>query len=122
VAGLCGELFQKYWTNFRALNSIPRHDIGIAAFNAGDDMSTIQLYKEHPDTYKREILGIITQAQLTFLMDNLDEEFEEDEEYYLFPEMIDDLKTQGADSNLIALLEKALTGTPEGTDIFYMIE
>jgi hypothetical protein len=85
-------------------------------------MSLIQLYKEHPDTYKREILGTISQAQLDFLVDNLDEEFEEDEEYFLFRETLDDLKAQGADSHLIAMLEKALSGTPEGIDIFYLIE
>jgi hypothetical protein len=85
-------------------------------------MSTIQLYKEHPDTYKREILGTITKAQLDFLVDNLDEGFEEEEEYFFFRETLDDLKAQGADSHLIATLEKALSGTPEGVDIFYLIE
>ena len=85
-------------------------------------MSTIQLYKEHPDTYEREILGTITENQLDFLVDNLDEEFEEDGEYFLIPETIDDLKAQGADGHLIAILEKALAGTPEGTDIFCLID
>ena len=85
-------------------------------------MSSIQLYKEHPDTYKREILGTITEAQLDFLVDNLDEEFEEDEEFFLIPEILEDLKAQGADGHLIAMLEKALVGTPEGVDIFCLIE
>ena len=85
-------------------------------------MGTIQLYKEHPDTYKREILGAITENQLDFLVMNLDEEFEEDEEYYLMPETIDDLKAQGADSQLIAMLEKALAGGRDGVDILYLIE
>jgi hypothetical protein len=82
----------------------------------------IQLYTEHPDTYERQIIGAITEAQLDFLVDNLDEEFDEDEEYFLIRETIDDLKTQGADNHLIAMLEKALVGTPEGVDIFYRIE
>jgi len=85
-------------------------------------MGTIQLYKEHPDTYKREILGAITENQLDFLVMNLDEEFEEDEEYYLMPETIDDLKAQGADIQLIAMLEKALAGGRDGVDILYLIE
>ena len=85
-------------------------------------MGTIQLYKEHPDTYKREILGAITEDQLDFLVMNLDEEFEEDEEYYLMPETIDDLKAQGADIQLIAMLEKALAGGRDGVDILYLIE
>jgi hypothetical protein len=85
-------------------------------------MSTIQLYKEHPDTYKREILGTITQSQLSFLVDNLDDEFEDDEECFISPETVDDLKAQGADTHIIAMLEKALAGSREGVDIFYLIE
>ena len=84
-------------------------------------MSAIQLYKEHPDTYKREIIGTITEGQLDFLMENLDEEFEEDEEYFLNPDTVDYLKEQGADGDLIALLEKALAGTQDGVDIFYIV-
>ena len=84
-------------------------------------MSVIQLFKERPDTYEREILGTITEAQLDFLAENLDEEFEEDEEYFLSPETLDFLKEQGADGALIALLEKALTGAQEGIDIGYMV-
>jgi len=52
-------------------------------------MSAIQLYREHPDTYKREVVGTITENQLDFLMENLEEEFEEDEEYFLSPDTID---------------------------------
>jgi hypothetical protein len=84
-------------------------------------MSAIQLYKEHPETFEREILGTITENQLDFLMENLEEEFEEDEEYYLNADTVDYLKEQGADKELIAILEKALTGTPDGVDIFYVI-
>ncbi len=85
-------------------------------------MSAIQLYKEHPDTYQRENLGTITEDQLDFLMENLEEEFEEDEEYYLSADTIDYLKDQGADGDLIAILERALAGTQDGVDIFYLIE
>ena len=85
-------------------------------------MSAIQLYKEHPDTYKREILGTLTEKQLDFLMENLEEEFEEDEEYFLSLETVDFLKEQGADNDLIAMLEKALAGTQDGIDILYLVE
>jgi processive 1,2-diacylglycerol beta-glucosyltransferase len=85
-------------------------------------MSAIHLYKEHPETYEREILGTITDSQLDFLMENLEEEFEEDEEYYLNADTVDYLKEQGADQGLIAILEKALAGTQEGVDIGYMIK
>ncbi len=85
-------------------------------------MSTIQLYKEHPDTYEREMLGTITEDQLDFLMENLEEEFEEDEEYLLLPDTVEYLRDQGADSDLLALLEKALVDAQDGVDILYRIE
>ncbi len=85
-------------------------------------MSAIQLYKEHPDTYEPEAVGTITENQLDFLMDNLEEEFGEDEEYFLNADTLDYLKEQGADQGLIAVLEKALAGTQDGIDIFYVIE
>ncbi len=84
-------------------------------------MSAIQLYKEHPDTYEREIVGTITEGQLDFLMENLEEEFEEDEEYFLDSGTVDYLKEQGADGKLVAILEKALAGTQDGVDIFYLV-
>ena len=84
-------------------------------------MSAIQLYKEHPDTYEREIVGTITEGQLDFLMENLEEEFEEDEEYFLDSGTVDYLKEQGADGKLVAMLEKALAGTQDGVDIFYLV-
>jgi hypothetical protein len=87
----------------------------------GWNMSAIQLYKEHPETYKREILGSITEGQLDFLINNLEEEFEEDEECFLSPETLDYLRSQGADKVLIALLESALAGSREGIDIGYVI-
>jgi hypothetical protein len=85
-------------------------------------MSAIQLYMEHPDTYKRELLGTLTEDQLDFLVENLEEEFEEDEEYFLYPDTIDFLKEQGVDNNLLTMLQKALAGTQDGVDILYIVE
>jgi hypothetical protein len=85
-------------------------------------MNSIQLYKEHPETYKREILGTITKSQLDFLVDNLEEEFEDDEECFLSPDTLDYLRSQGADKDLISLLERSLTGAREGVHIGYLIE
>jgi hypothetical protein len=85
-------------------------------------MSVIRLYKENPQTYEREVLGTITENQLDFLMENLEVEFEEDEEYLLNAGTLDFLKDQNADKNLIALLEKALAGTRDGIDILYLLE
>ena len=85
-------------------------------------MSVIQLYKEHPETYRREVIGAITEEQLDFLVENFEEEFDEDEEYFLSPDTMDYLRDQGADPELLILLEKALAGTQDGIDIFYLIE
>ena len=85
-------------------------------------MSVIKLYKENPQTYEREVLGTITENQLDFLIDNLEEELEEDEEYLLNAGTLDFLKDQNADKNLIALLEKALAGAHDGIDILYLVE
>ncbi len=85
-------------------------------------MGIIRLYMENPQTYEREVLGILTEQQLDFLIDNLEEEFEEDEEYLLNADTLDFLKNQKADNNLIALLEKALVGTKDGIEILYLEE
>jgi processive 1,2-diacylglycerol beta-glucosyltransferase len=85
-------------------------------------MSTIRLYKQNCDTYEREVLGKITEQQLDFLMDNLEEEFDEDEEYFLSADTLEYLKEQGADGDLISMLNSALEGCRDGVDIFYLIE
>ena len=82
-------------------------------------MNTIQLYKENPDTYERELLGTVTEAHLDFLIDNLEDEFEEDEQYFINQSTVDYLRDQGADDDLISILEKALAGAPDGVEILY---
>jgi hypothetical protein len=85
-------------------------------------MSVIQLYREHPDTYGSEPLGTITESQLNFLVDNLEDEFEEDEDCFLSPDSFEYLKNHGADSDLISILERALAGNQDGVEIFYTFE
>jgi len=85
-------------------------------------MSAIHLFKQNPDTYEREALGTITEQQLDFLVENLEEEFDEDEEYFLNPDTLDYLREQGADQGLISMLDRALAGNQDGVDIFYTIE
>ena len=85
-------------------------------------MSTIRLYRQDPDTYERKPLGIITEAQLDFLIDNLEEELEEDEDYWINQATIEYLKEQGADEGLLQLLEKAIEGSDDGVDISYQID
>jgi hypothetical protein len=85
-------------------------------------MSGIKLYRERPGTNEREILGTLTENQLDFLMENFDEEFDEDTEYFLDPYTLDYLKDQGVDSNLLVMMEKALHGYNNGVDILYVVE
>ena len=83
---------------------------------------SVNLYKINNDTYEREMLGSVTESQLAFLVKNLEEEFEEDDEYFFSAETLQYLKQMGADKDLLSMLEKAVAGTEEGVDIFYAVE
>jgi hypothetical protein len=83
---------------------------------------SVNLYKINNDTYEREILGSVTESQLAFLVKNLEEEFEEDEEYFFSAETLQYLRAMGADKELLSMLEKAVAGTEGGVDIFYAVE
>ncbi len=85
-------------------------------------MSTIRLYRQNPETAERESLGIITENQLDFLIDNLEEELEEDENYWVNQATIDYLRDQGGDEGLLQLLARAVEGSEDGVDISYQIE
>jgi hypothetical protein len=52
----------------------------------------------------------VSEEQLDFLIDNLEEEWSDDRDYFLNKPMLEMLATNGADSQLIATLEKALDG------------
>ena len=81
----------------------------------------IQLFTEDSETGERELLGTITEEQLHFLVDHLEEEFEEDQSYYIDHETVDYLHETGADDGLIHLLEKGLStvSDEEGIEIAY---
>ncbi len=85
-------------------------------------MNNIRLFKRDPDKYESESLGTITESQLDFLIDNLEEELEEDEDYWVNQATIDYLRDKGADKELLDLLGKAIAGSDEGVDISYQIE
>ena len=53
-------------------------------------------------------IGTITEAQLQFLADQLEEEWEEDTDYWLDQSTIDLLAERGADEGLVALLQRAM--------------
>ena len=55
-----------------------------------------------------KILGSIDEEELKVLSDNLEEETEEDTDYYLNRATIDMLEERGADRKLTELLDRAL--------------
>jgi processive 1,2-diacylglycerol beta-glucosyltransferase len=61
-------------------------------------------------------LGTITEQQLKFLADALEEESTSDNDYYISADTIEMLETDGADADLIGLLRRAL-GSREGIDV-----
>lgn len=52
-------------------------------------------------------IGEISEEQLQFLIDHLEEEFEEDTDYYLNRTTFDMLKEKGLDGSLLKLLDEA---------------
>ena len=85
-------------------------------------MSVIQIYKVHSVTSEREVLGTISEEDLDFLADNLQEEFEEDEDYYIDQATLEYLSEQGAGAHLLSVLNGALQDEDEGIEIGYQIE
>ncbi len=59
------------------------------------------------------IVAEITESQLQFLMENLEEESSMDDDYYFNKVTIDMLKEKGADEKLITILEKAISNKGE---------
>jgi hypothetical protein len=53
-------------------------------------------------------LGSITEEELQFLIDNLEEEWEEDQDYYLNRQTLEMLKAQGASASLAQILDRAM--------------
>jgi processive 1,2-diacylglycerol beta-glucosyltransferase len=68
------------------------------------------------DTERGMRLGTISDEQLQFLVDALEEESLEDKDYYISADTIDMLEEDGADRQLLQLLRGALGGR-EGMDI-----
>ncbi|WP_374687356.1 galactosyldiacylglycerol synthase [Promineifilum sp.] len=71
----------------------------------------IILYNQDSDAS----LGEISDAQLQFLMDSMEEESTEDQDYYLDENTLDYLIGRGADPALTDLLRAALAGNKHMT-------
>jgi hypothetical protein len=63
-----------------------------------------------------EYLGTIDDAELQFLIDDLEEESLEDRDYYIDSDTIQMLQDDGAPSSLITLLRKSL-GAHDGVEV-----
>ena len=61
-------------------------------------------------------LGTITEAQLQFLIDQLEEESRADKDYYINRDTLDLFQGQGIDQALLTLLQQAL-GTRQEMEI-----
>ena len=64
-------------------------------------------------------VGELSEEQLDFLVDNLEEEWPEDRDYYIIREMLETLKQRGADSTLVHMLTQAL-GQRDEVDILWV--
>ncbi|MBN1673538.1 MAG: galactosyldiacylglycerol synthase [Kiritimatiellae bacterium] len=53
-------------------------------------------------------LGSITEEQLQFLIDQLEEESSEDQDYYINRDTLDAFREKNADPGLLDILERAL--------------
>jgi processive 1,2-diacylglycerol beta-glucosyltransferase len=68
------------------------------------------------DVESGEVIGTVTATELQFLIDQLEEEDSEDQDYYVDLASLAWFEEQGADAALMALLRQAL-GEREGMDI-----
>lgn len=60
-----------------------------------------------------EEIGEITQAQLNYLINDLEEESATDTDYYINVDTLDFFERDGVDPQLVALLRKALGNEPD---------
>ena len=63
-------------------------------------------------------VGTITDAQLQFLIDQLEEESTDDTDYYIDQDTLDLFEERGAEAVLLALLRQAL-GTRDSIEIVW---
>ncbi|RKU35609.1 galactosyldiacylglycerol synthase [Candidatus Poribacteria bacterium] len=66
-----------------------------------------QVYRLMDIEHDNEI-GVVTEDQLQFLIDNLEEEGFEDQNYYIDPESLSFLAEEGCDEELLTMLTDAL--------------
>lgn len=60
-----------------------------------------------------KLLGTISEEQLKFLQDQLEEEWAEDQDYAITPMLVDYFEAQAADPGLVSIMRAALAGRDE---------
>jgi len=65
------------------------------------------------DKQDGKVIGSVTEQQLQFLVDQLEEESRDDRDYYLNRDTLDMFAEQGIDDQLLSLLRKALADREE---------
>ena len=68
------------------------------------------------DTESNRLLGNISEAELQFLVDALEEESTSDDDYFVERRTIEMLEERGASAHLLDLLRNAV-GTSEGVEL-----
>ena len=86
--------------------ALPEDQVGVEA-----PATPIVVYDDDTNA----IIARISEAQLDFLDDHLDEESASDRDYYLTAETIDMLEAAGGDAGLIGMLRGALRGRADMT-------
>jgi processive 1,2-diacylglycerol beta-glucosyltransferase len=71
------------------------------------------------DNDDNRLLGTITDEQLQFLADQLEEESADDTDYYVTADTLDMLAQAGADADLLRVLREAL-GEREGVEVHWV--
>ena len=66
-------------------------------------------------------IGVISHAQLQFLVDQLEEEHDEDQDYFIDRDTLELLSDNGIDHDLLSMLEKAM-GDDDSMDIAWDTE
>jgi hypothetical protein len=64
-------------------------------------------------------VGELTEEQLDFLIEHLEEEWSEDRDYYINRDMLAMLEQRGADSGLVRILNDAL-GDKDEVDVLWV--
>ncbi|MEJ7598779.1 MAG: hypothetical protein WKG01_12800 [Kofleriaceae bacterium] len=60
-----------------------------------------------------DTIGTITDVQLAFLVEQLEEDHEEDQDYFIDRDTLELLSDNGADPELVAMLEKGIGDSDE---------